>query len=486
MKSVKRCSYLILAIFLSISSAFAQNPISVEFLQEETAANIEAEFGIPAEFDVAFYKLTYTTPDVHGVLDTASGLIVLPIDNSNQYPMLVYQHGTINDRNTAMSNLVAADVSLATIFGSFGYITVCPDFLGVGEARGFQPYVHADTEASAALDMMRAVIQIETDDIDFHWNERTFITGYSQGGHAAMALHREVETNHSDEFDVIAAAPMSGPYSISEEMIDFTLGDEEYFFVGYLPNVAISYKLAYPELLEDIELEDIFKPEYIDDIRRFEREEIGLFDLNDILIDRLNQIEGQSVPRLMMFDNIVESMKNDPTHPLSVALADNDVYDWAPQAFTRMYYCKGDDQVTYKNATRADTVMNANGAINTLATNLSDTEDHEGCVIPAVSTTLQFFFFFRGITSSTDDLLADDQFSIYPSPAENILKVDMDPALANSYSVYRVLNLDGKVVSKMISSSARNTMDISQLQTGMYILEIEGENFRGLKRFMKL
>jgi len=239
----KLAAIVFLALFIALQPLSAQNPISIEFLQEDTAANIEDTYGIPAEYDIEFYKLTYTTPDVHGVLDTASGLFIIPKDRSQQYPMMVYQHGTVADRNTAMSNLVAADVTIATIFASFGFITVAPDYLGMAEARGFHPYVHADTEASAALDMMRALTRIDPNELEFHFNERTFISGYSQGGHAAMALHREIETNHSDEFTVIAATPMSGPYSISEKMIEFTLGDTEYFFVAYLPNVALSYKL---------------------------------------------------------------------------------------------------------------------------------------------------------------------------------------------------------------------------------------------------
>ena len=482
----KLFSLLILGSFLQLSTVFAQNPISIEFLQEDTAANLEATYGIPAEYDVEFYKLTYTTPDVHAVQDTASGLLIIPKDRSNQYPMLTYQHGTVADRNTAMSNLEAADVTLATIYASFGFITVAPDYLGMEEARGFHPYMHAATEASAALDMMRAVTRIDKEDLEFHFNDRTFITGYSQGGHAAMALHREIETNYPEEFNVVAAVPMSGPYSISEKMIEFTLGDTEYFFVAYLPNVALSYKLAYPELLAEVDLEDIFKPAYIDEIRRFENGEIDLFELNQFLIDKLIELEGASIPKLMMHDSTYQNIINNPSHPLTQALADNDVYDWAPKSFTRLYYCLADDQVSYTNALLAEEVMIANGATLTSATNISDTEDHGGCVNPSINAAIQFLYLFRGITTSTDELLTTDQFTASPNPAKDIIHITVDPTLDHSSTVYRILDMNGKIVLKNSNTSNRLSLDISQLNPGMYILEAIGDNYRGIKRFSKI
>ena len=95
-----------------------------------------------------------------------------------------------------------------------------------------------------------------------------------------MALHKEIEENYSDEFTVTASAPMSGPYSMSEEMIDFTLGEEEYASVSYLAWIVLAYQVAYADLLNDYSLEDIFKPEFIDDIIDFRDENIFRAELN--------------------------------------------------------------------------------------------------------------------------------------------------------------------------------------------------------------
>ena len=43
--------------------------------------------------------------------------------------------------------------------------------------------------------------------------DELFLLGYSEGGYATMALHRELQQFHSDEFTVTASAPMAGPWS---------------------------------------------------------------------------------------------------------------------------------------------------------------------------------------------------------------------------------------------------------------------------------
>jgi len=88
--------------------------------------------------------------------------------------MITYMHGTVADRNTGMSNLAAPDVGLAEIYASLGFVTVAPDYLGMNESRGFHPYMHAQSEASAGRDMMYAVRSSINTVFDSHLNGRTF------------------------------------------------------------------------------------------------------------------------------------------------------------------------------------------------------------------------------------------------------------------------------------------------------------------------
>ncbi len=476
-------SYCLIILMTSLNVQ-AQDLVSFEFLKEESK-QFFIDQGVPAEYDIEYYKITYTTPDVNEVQDTASGLLILPKDGFKQFPMLTYMHGTVADRNQGMSNLAAADVQLAETYASFGFVTVAPDYLGMNEARGFHPYVHAKTEASAGRDMMRAVRSSITSQFNRYLNGRTFITGYSQGGHAAMALHRELEQNNAGEFDIIMNLPMSGPYSISEKMIEFSLGDNEYFFVAYLPNVALSYKTAYPDLLQDIELEDIFKADYISDIVEFRNGSIDLLQLNQRLINILVANHGSSIPKFMLRDDIVDALFNDPDHPLSMALADNDVYDWSPEAWLRMYYCEGDDQVSFQNTILAEEVMKNNGGVKIEKWSIGSDLNHTECVTPAVQEALTILFLLRGITTSTTQLIDSEKIELSPNPANDILEINLDKTLSLQHTKVILLDYNGHAVIEQKINHTLTRISVEQLPKGLYILEVISPTYRGIKKIVK-
>jgi len=448
-------------------SVFSQELVSSAFLGSKSKADLTAEFGINIfKNGVDYYKLTYTTLDVHGVQDTASGLLAIPDVLSKVYPLLVYQHGTVASKDNVPSNL-EADWEITVIYAGVGYVSLTPDYLGLGESRGFHPYMHAASEASAAVDMMRAAKEFAANN-DVFINEQVFVSGYSQGGHAAMALFRELETNLSDEFEVTAATPMSGPYSISGVMRDLILREEEYFTPSYLPNTMLSYQTVYDNIFNN--LEDLFKPAYVPAIDDYFNGTIDLLDLNTQLIDKLIENEGASIPIFMFQDDVINSVKNDPNDPINVDLRDNDVFDWTPQAPTRMYYCGADEQVPFENSILADSVMNANGAPDVGAFNLNPNASHFGCVLPAISTGIFFFSIFQRIdqATATVETSAPAPFQIFPNPVQNNLFVKEIPAEGELL----LYDLNGRTYSSLHLQKGDNELDVAALPTGLYIAEI--------------
>ncbi len=446
----------------------SQSLVSYEFLETAEQADISAEYGVAAQTSLEHYKMEYTTTDLNGALDTASGLVTVPVSRDFEFPLLLNLHGTVDGPSDVPSNL-AGGYEIAEIISSYQFIGLSPDYLGLGSSRGLHPYVHADSEASATMDMMYAFFEL-AEELDVHYNEQIFITGYSQGGHAAMAVHRTIELNHIDEFTVTAASHMSGPYSISEKMVDFTLGDDEYFFVAYLASVALTMRNAYPDLAMDYQISDIFKANYLGPIERYANGEIGLFTLNTELIVLLGNDVGLITPKDMLQDDILDALKNDPTHPLSVALADNDVYDWAPLAPTRLMYCKADDQVTFENALLAEQVMNANGAAEVIAINQGDDLNHGGCVNPAIQGTILFFIFKRVVSAytSTDDILNEKRMSIGQNQKELI--IESENTLDENFVILDVLG--NKIQTGRIKGKS-STIQKNLQTSGLYILHLE-------------
>ena len=270
---------------------------------------------------------------------------------------------------------------------------------------------------------------------------------------------------------------MSGPYSISDKMIDFTLGDAEYGTVAYLAWLTIGYQRAYPELLKDFTLGDVFRPEYVDDVIEFRDENISLWELNGRLIDKLIANSGAAVPKNMLKDEIVDGILNDPDFAFSQALKDNDTFDWAPNAPTNLYYCEGDDQVTFENAILASQVMNDNGAaaVNALQMD-SDVAllDHGGCVAPAATSAIFFFGGFQELLSATEEISFDPDTKLHMS--NSILNVYIPLERTGEYNQMSIFNQAGQKVWEQSIDKGKTQYDMSHLSNGMYIITLRDKD----------
>lgn len=480
--------FTLFIFFLAINWTSAQRLVDITHKFSLSALDVSSLVGgLTVPYGVDLYKVRYMTPDVSGNDHIASGLLIIPADPTTAFPLACYQHGTVDDRTDVPSELKGG-YELSMVFSAFGYVVCAPDFVGLGDSPGIHPYVHAKTEASAAIDMLRAARELDEDETfdGLTLNDQLFISGYSQGGHAAMAAHREIETNHSDEFTVTACAPMSGPYSISDKMVDFTLGDDEYGTVAYLATLTLGYQAAYPELLKDLTLENVFEEAYISDILKFKNEEISLFELNAILIDSLISRTGSVLPKSMIKPDILDAVFNDPDHPFSQALADNDTYDWAPQAPTNLYYCVGDDQVTFENAILASQVMNDNGASAVAAIQLDGTGnlDHGDCVAPAATSAVFFFGNFQQLLSSTQELAFDSNTNVFYTNGQ--LNIDIPFERNGDWNLVSIFTQTGQKVFEQTIDKGKSQLDVQNLNEGMYIVTLrDSDQLYKTQKFIK-
>ncbi len=460
----------------------SQSLIDYTYLGEYSKSQISSSFGYDARYDVAIYKVQYYTDNLDGEAHLASGLFCLP-NNPNDMPLLCYQHGTVNDRFDVPSEL-SGGYSLGVVFASEGYATVMPDYIGLGDSSGIHPYIHAESEAWAGLDMFRAARELQAS-LEFSLNEQIFITGYSQGGHASMALQRMIERDQPAGFSVTAGGHCSGPYSVSEKMIDFTLGEDPYVFVGYLAWVALSIQATFPDLLADYSLEDIFIADIVPHIERFRDEEINLADLNTLMLQWLvlNNPGGFQARELLQ-DSILDAIINDPSHPISMAFQRNDLLDWSPQNPARLFYCTNDDQVTFENAVYADSILNANGAVDLAAIDVASNQDHGGCVDPAVLATLEFFANYADFPSHTES--SHTTCDIVLSQQEQFLEITLDKnCQIDKIKGLEIYNTQGiKLMSTQQERLA--SVNVSNLNTGVYFVTLTTSNGQKLnKKFWK-
>ena len=479
---MKRIGFLLtIGLFLFNNPLYSQDLVSSERLQRFTKEEMNQIFPVLVQYNVDLYKIQYTTTDLNNALDTASGLVVVPLSDEGTlaWPLLSYAHGTVGSKQDVPSNLEGG-YQLAMFLGASGYVTAAADFLGLGDSRGFHPYLHAETEASASIDMLYATQQFAAEK-NILLNQQLFITGYSQGGHVAMATHQVLEEQLNNDFTVTASAPMSGPYSVSGAFRDLLLGDEPYGYPIYIAYTALSYNIAYDL---GYEVSDFFKEPYSEILANALDEDIDLLDLNEALIDSLTREVGSALPRALLQDSLADLISNQLDHPINQALRDNDTFNWVPQAPTRLFYCTADDQVGFRNSVIADSILNENGAVDLESMDVDTDADHGECVIPATFNTLIFFEGFKAVIVSNESLFsATKDLEVFPNPVMETLVIREIPADGR----LQVFDSAGKLLwSRQFEVEQMNyEIDLGHLSSGMYIIQYANGVDVVSKKFVK-
>lgn len=469
---------IVSAVLICVALIFSQPASSQAIVTAELIAHFDKDSltqrtGVPAQNGAIAYKLEYVTTGIDGMPDTASGLFVLP-DVVTDKGIIAYQHGTTDGPDDVPSNF-NTEALLVTGLAGQGYIMSACDYLGMGSSRGFHPYVHAGTEASAGIDMLIASMNMAAE-MGHESISNIFVTGYSQGGHAAMAMAQAIEERPTDDLWLTASAPMSGPYSISEVMKSLTVDerDTEYLYPAYIAYILLGYQSAYGDVYTS--LDEIFRTPHINWIEMFEEGQIGLSTLNAALIGQLRNEFGLSAPYLMFDSVFLQSFREDSSHFINDLLVENDTYRWVPNAPMRIFYCAGDDQVPFQNSLIADSVMNAMGAPDVQSQNLNPVFDHGACVLPAVLATLEFFNSFQ-TTTPVDDHQDLTSLSLYPNPAYDVLNIRLSAGPANGK--VQLFDATGVLQKSFDLTDASSTLNVTDLRAGMYmvLLEMNGKKY---------
>jgi len=256
---------------------------SVKSIKSFNTAQINTQFGLEgtatpdAKCDIKIEKVSYPTVGAAGERTNATAALMLPSGDSadcqGDRPILLYAHGTTTDKDYDFSqvanpqNPAAGEATLiAANFAAQGYIVVAPNYAGYDESDlDYHPYLVADqqaTDMADALDSARTIIarQQRANDPDYtnlDDSGELFISGYSQGGHVAMATARMFEKN--DE-PVTAIAPLSGPYALAAFGDAIFRGNVNIGATRFAPLLASGLQNAYGNVYNSTA--DIFTANY--------------------------------------------------------------------------------------------------------------------------------------------------------------------------------------------------------------------------------
>src|SRR5690606_18606730 len=166
------------------------------------------ELAYDPECTVHVHQLRYYTEAPDGSIQPASGALMVPSGDaamcSGERPVVLYAHGTSTKRDYNIAMLVDAEgdenleaILVAAAFASRGYVVVAPNYLGYDSSTlEYHPYLNADQQSKDMIDALvgaRSALPVAAA-ASTTAAPGVLITGYSQGGHVAMATHRAMET----------------------------------------------------------------------------------------------------------------------------------------------------------------------------------------------------------------------------------------------------------------------------------------------------
>ncbi|MGV6862744.1 MAG: T9SS type A sorting domain-containing protein [Putridiphycobacter sp.] len=425
------------------------------------------------------YAVTYNTTDAHGNPTVASGAVYIPqLTNCNYAPITIYEHGTefVESDVPSTGNYSAPGV----FFSTSGYISVLPDYLGLGSNPGVHLYHHAETEATASIDLVRAVREyLDTASNTVKDNRQVFITGYSHGGHSAMATNKYVQDqNLGEEFKIIASAPLSGAYNLNGSQFDLIFdGDSTYYASPFLPYILAAMQEVYGNLYQNYN--EVYDSPYDTNVDAY------IQDGNKNIYQWYLMLGGANYYTFMQ-DSVLQNILADPnrdTHPINVALMQNNLYNWVPENPVRMLFCGADSMVSPNNSTFTLDTMLALGATDVKAINLNNNADHNGCYTPAITYALNWFdsLAVKCTYTALNPIEESSPIQIYPNPANH--EVTLKGFNPNENSV-KITNALGQIMEVKIIG---NKIDISRLENGSYYLLIfEDNQLITQKSFVKL
>lgn len=308
----------------------------------ETSAYLDKwKYPLPAAGGVRRYRVEYRTVAADGAPTTASGLVVVPDTATPRLRAVSYAHGTIMRRDEAPTAAGETDRARATLFAAAGYLAVAPDYLGLGTGPGPHPYAHAPSEATASADLLLAARELlARQGRELH--PEVLVTGYSQGGQAALALARELGAGKVSGFGLGAVAAVSGPYAVQEVQAPAALDGR------VDPRQAVVFLAYWVTAMNRIyhlydRPGDAFREPYAQ----------GVEDLFDGRHDLFRIGAGlPRTPQELLTPEYLALAAN-PTGGALRAMADSDtVCDWSAGVPVRLYAATGDRSVPFENAQR--------------------------------------------------------------------------------------------------------------------------------------
>jgi pimeloyl-ACP methyl ester carboxylesterase len=291
--------------------------------------------GLPVKTNVsdgiAMFRVKYWS-QLNGAPVEASGLMTLPysvLRGKAPRGTVMYFHGTNPDRTGSPSAPSQEEGLLPSgIFAGGGYVLLAPDYIGLGQSRAPQTYLVVEPTVSAARDLLVASQRISRA-MNVKFASNTYLSGFSQGGHATAIVQRSLEANPLAGVEVKGAAAIAGAFDLARISILYAFKHKHRLYLGY---VAHSYALQYRQSLDSL-----LTPKYAALVPT-------LFD-GDQTSEAIDAALPQD-PREMFLPERLAEIETGTSNWFVDGMKANEAANWAPKAPLRLYYGDNDTDVS--------------------------------------------------------------------------------------------------------------------------------------------
>jgi Secretory lipase len=314
----------------------------------------------PALCDVKVSSVQYNTLGGRNEETNATTAIMVPSGTNaactGSRPVLLYAHGTSTDKNFDMANPSNGEAGLVmAMYAAQGFIVVAPNYTGYkGSALSYHPYLNAAAQSIDMIDALRAG-KASLAALGGAASNKLFISGYSQGGHVAMATHREIQTSYANEFTVTGSGPMSGPLSLDKFGTVIFAGTVNGGASIFQPLLIDSYQNSYGNIYT--KASDIYQAPY-DTIA------VGLLPSTDLTAPAklpANLFDQGNGSAFLLKASYRADFQSNPANGARIAGKKNDLLGWKPVAPVAICYGANDPVVFGFNSSDSSASIKALG-----------------------------------------------------------------------------------------------------------------------------
>jgi pimeloyl-ACP methyl ester carboxylesterase len=328
---------------------------------------------LPITCGITMYRVVYWTQHL-GKAERVSGLFAIPT-RANPKATVMWLHGTSVQRSFAPSTPTREEgVLISATYAGNGFLTIAPDYVGLGQSQSYHPYLYTPTTVNAARDLLTAA-QLVAGGMAIPWTSKFCIAGFSQGASAAAVLQRSIESDPPPNVELLATAAMAPPLNLAEITVPTALITSATTSSLYLAYIVYAFSKIYNH-----EPNSVLTDHYASLLSELYS---GNKDSASVIAALPND------PKSMIRPEFLKGFNESQDSWFRSALVENEAYNWVPKNELRLFVGDNDTDVPAADARAAHASMKANKG------NVSLVEvgpyDHDGVVLRSVPRSLTWF-----------------------------------------------------------------------------------------------